>query len=169
VADGNAASVSAFVQHAVRVSLNDVAGWASLLADALVQTGGPLTAGERAWADSVLGKPARRRPGGVSGITFDAGGLLALDRSDRRVIVLVARAAETGAPITVPATALAQAIRDPARRARLARMLRQPATDVVALDALDATQVGRLLPPPEAQTAPTLTSCSVRGGPTRPS
>lgn len=46
----------------------------------------------------------------MAGITFDAGGLIALDRDDRRVLVLVARAAETGARITVPATALAQTI-----------------------------------------------------------
>jgi len=32
----------------------------------------------------------------VSGITLDAGGLIALDRNDRRVIALVARAAERG-------------------------------------------------------------------------
>jgi predicted nucleic acid-binding protein len=79
------------------------------------------------------------------GITFDAGGLIALDRNDRRVIVLAARAAEAGARITVPATALAQAIREPRRQARLARMIRQPTTDVVPLDRVDATSVGRLL------------------------
>jgi hypothetical protein len=59
--------------------------------------------------------------------------------------VLVARAAETGARITVPATALAQAIRLPERQVRLARLVRQPTTDVVALDRVDATSVGRLL------------------------
>jgi hypothetical protein len=79
------------------------------------------------------------------GITFDAGGLVALDRNDRRVIVLAARAAEAGAQITVPATALAQAIRQPGRQARLARLIRQPTTDVVPLDRVDATNVGRLL------------------------
>ena len=79
------------------------------------------------------------------GITFDAGGLIALDRNDRRVIVLAARAAEAGAQITVPATALAQAIRQPGRQARLARLIRQPTTDVVPLDRVDATNVGRLL------------------------
>ena len=73
------------------------------------------------------------------GATLDAGGLIALDRNDRRVIVLVARAAETGARITVPATALAQATRRPERQVRLARLIRQPTTDVVALDRADAT------------------------------
>ena len=79
------------------------------------------------------------------GVTLDAGGLIALDRNDRRVIVLVARAAEVGARITTPATALAQAIRRPERQARLARLIRQPTTDVVPLDRVDATSVGRLL------------------------
>jgi hypothetical protein len=81
----------------------------------------------------------------MPGITFDAGGLIALDRGDRRVLVLVARARETSSTITVPATALAQAIRRPERQARLARLIRQPTTDVVALDRVDATNVGRLL------------------------
>ena len=79
------------------------------------------------------------------GVTFDAGGLIALDRDDRRVIVLLARAAEANGRITVPATALAQAIRRPERQARLVRLIRQPTTDVVALDRVDATHVGRLL------------------------
>ena len=79
------------------------------------------------------------------GITLDAGGLIALDRDDRRVIVLLARAAEAKGRVTVPATALAQAIRRPERQARLARLIRQPTTDVVALERVDATSVGRLL------------------------
>jgi len=81
----------------------------------------------------------------LNGFTFDAGGLIALDRSDRRVLVLLARAAELGARVTVPATALAQAMRHPARQARLARLVRQPTTDLVPLDGADATRVGLLL------------------------
>jgi predicted nucleic acid-binding protein len=81
----------------------------------------------------------------MAGITFDAGGLIALDRNDRRVLVLVARAAETRARVTIPATALAQAIREPQRQARLARLVRQPTTDVVPLDRVHATNIGRLL------------------------
>jgi hypothetical protein len=81
----------------------------------------------------------------MAGVTLDAGGLIAVDRGDRQVIVLLARARETGARITIPATALAQAVRDPARQVRLARLVRQPTTDVVPLDRVDATGVGRLL------------------------
>ena len=47
--------------------------------------------------------------------------------------------------MTVPATALAQAIRRPERQVRLVRLVRQPTTDVVDLDRVDATNVGRLL------------------------
>ena len=81
----------------------------------------------------------------MSGVTLDAGALIALDRGDRKVLVLLARAKETGARITVPATALAQAIRRPRTQVRLARVIRQPTTDVRALDAVDATSVGILL------------------------
>jgi len=81
----------------------------------------------------------------MPGVTLDAGGLIALDRNDRRVVVLLARARETGSHVIVPATALAQAVRQPERQVRLARLIRQPATDVVPLDRVDATNVGRLL------------------------
>ena len=83
--------------------------------------------------------------GVTAGLTLDAGGLIALDRDDRSVIVLLARATEVGARVTVPAGALAQAIRRPERQVRLARLIRQPNTDVIALDRVDATNVGRLL------------------------
>ena len=81
----------------------------------------------------------------MPGVTLDAGGLIALDRNDRRMLVLLARARETGAIVTVPATALAQAIRRPDRQARLTRLIRQPTTDVANLNRVDATNVGRLL------------------------
>ncbi len=81
----------------------------------------------------------------MSGLTFDAGGLIKLDRNDRRVLTLLARASERGMRITIPATALAQALRNPARQARLCRLVRQGTTDLIALDGPEATAVGRLL------------------------
>ena len=81
----------------------------------------------------------------MSGITFDTGGLTAVDRNDRRVLTLLARATERGMRITVPATALAQAIRNPAKQARLCRLIRQASTDLIPLDGPDATAVGLLL------------------------
>lgn len=61
VESGSARSVSGFVQHAVGVALDDVAGWGALLARALETSGGSLTSDERAWADEVLGVPKRGR------------------------------------------------------------------------------------------------------------
>ncbi|MCG8557990.1 MAG: PIN domain nuclease [Proteobacteria bacterium] len=81
----------------------------------------------------------------MKGITFDAGGLIALERNDRRAIALLVRAQEIGARITVPATALAQVVRQPERQARLSRLVRQPLTRVVPLDGADAIHVGILL------------------------
>jgi predicted nucleic acid-binding protein len=81
----------------------------------------------------------------VTTVTLDAGALIALDRDHRQMIALLAHAAEIGARVTVPATALAQAMRAPARQARLSRLVRQPTTDVVPLSTADAISVGVLL------------------------
>jgi Arc/MetJ-type ribon-helix-helix transcriptional regulator len=59
VQSGTASSVSGFVQHAVAVALDDVAGWGAMLADALNRTGGEMSDEERAWADDVLGTKTR--------------------------------------------------------------------------------------------------------------
>jgi hypothetical protein len=48
--------------------------------------------------------------------------------------------------VTIPASSLAQAILRPDHQARLSRLIRQPNTDVVPLDRVDAVNVGRLLP-----------------------
>lgn len=58
---GTALSVSGFVQHAVGVALDDVAGWGAMLADALTDTGGELSRQERGWADEVLGIKERAK------------------------------------------------------------------------------------------------------------
>ena len=61
VESGRAPSVSGFVQHAVSVSLDDIAGWGAMLAEALTQTGGDLSDDERLWADRILGTEKRRK------------------------------------------------------------------------------------------------------------
>jgi Arc/MetJ-type ribon-helix-helix transcriptional regulator len=61
VESGTASSVSGFVQHAVGVALDDVAGWGALLAEALRETGGPLSDDERTWSDQILGVKKRRK------------------------------------------------------------------------------------------------------------
>jgi Arc/MetJ-type ribon-helix-helix transcriptional regulator len=61
VAARRAASVSAFVKHAVGIALHDAAGWREMLEEALRQTGGPLTEKERAWADGILAPQREKR------------------------------------------------------------------------------------------------------------
>lgn len=61
----------------------------------------------------------------MSGIVFDAGGLIAIDKGDRRVLALLARATERRMRVTVPATALAQAIRHPVTQVRDAEDLQR--------------------------------------------
>ena len=58
---GKASSISGFVQHAVGVAIDDLAGWGALLARALQETGGSLSDDERAWADEMLGTRTRKR------------------------------------------------------------------------------------------------------------
>ena len=101
--------------------------------------------GRRAALSAGTEESFQKRQGCLSGITFDAGGLIALDRNDRRVLTLLARATERGMRITIPATALAQAMRNPVRQARLSRLIRQSSTDLMALNGPDATAVGLLL------------------------
>ena len=106
----------------------------------------------------------------MSGIAFDTGGLIALDRNDRRVLTLVVRATERGMRITIPATALAQAIRNPARQARLSRLIRQAGTDIVDLNGPDATAARPVYwRAPGPPTSWMRTWLFVRDGPGRPS
>ncbi len=53
--------MSGFVQHAVAVALDDVAGWGAMLASALKETGGELSKKEMDWADEILGLKNRRK------------------------------------------------------------------------------------------------------------
>jgi predicted nucleic acid-binding protein len=81
----------------------------------------------------------------VNGVVFDAGGLIALERNDRRVFSILDTALEDGDRIIVPATALAQVIRNPARQVRLWRMIQFGKTEVIPLDGSQAQAVGALL------------------------
>jgi predicted nucleic acid-binding protein len=98
--------------------------------------------------EDALGAKARNRAadGRVNGIVFDAGGLIALERNDRRVFAILDTALEDGDRIIVPATALAQVIRNPARQVRLWRMIQFDKTEVISLDGSQAQAVGALLP-----------------------
>ena len=79
------------------------------------------------------------------GVTLDAGALIAVDRGDRRVLAMLALTRQWSGTVTVPATALAQAMRDPVRQVRPIRLVRQTTTKIVDLDRADAISVGRVL------------------------
>ena len=63
----------------------------------------------------------------------------------RQKVSLITRAREHGKRITTPATALAQAIRSPAKQALLSQLIRQVYTDLMHVDGPGATAVGLLL------------------------
>jgi hypothetical protein len=81
----------------------------------------------------------------LTDVVFDTGALIALDRSERGVTVLVAEARRQNLPITDPAACVAQAWRQPSRQARVAAFLRLPNVNIVALDDEEARLVGLLL------------------------
>lgn len=73
-------------------------------------------------------------------VVLDAGALIAIDRADRRVIRLLELAQE----IHVPAGALAQAWRNPARQVRLVRVVSSDGVVIHPLDAASAHAAGQL-------------------------
>lgn len=79
--------------------------------------------------------PKRPRP-----VVLDAGALIAVERADRRVIRLL----ELAQDIHVPAGALAQAWRNPARQVRLVRVVSSDGVAIHPLDAASARAAGQL-------------------------
>lgn len=73
-------------------------------------------------------------------VVLDAGALIAIDRADRRVIRLL----ELAQDVHVPAGALAQAWRNPARQVRLARVVSADGVVIHPLDAASARAAGQL-------------------------
>ncbi|MHB8619530.1 MAG: PIN domain-containing protein [Chloroflexota bacterium] len=73
-------------------------------------------------------------------VVLDAGALIAVDRADRRVIRLLELAQE----VHVPAGALAQAWRNPARQVRLVRVVSSEGVVIHPLDAASARAAGQL-------------------------
>lgn len=73
-------------------------------------------------------------------VVLDAGALIAVDRADRRVIRLL----ELAQDIHVPAGALAQAWRNPARQVRLVRVVSSDGVVIHSLDAASAPATGQL-------------------------
>ncbi|HEX3691878.1 MAG TPA: hypothetical protein VHU13_00925 [Solirubrobacteraceae bacterium] len=82
----------------------------------------------------------------MSGLTLDAGALIALERGSEYMGALLERVLDDeDAVLHVPAGALAQALRNPARQARLMRFLGRRQVRVKSLDAAMAYAVGLML------------------------
>lgn len=82
----------------------------------------------------------------VTGLTLDAGALIAVERGDGNVRALLKRVLEQeGAVVNIPAGALAQALRNPARQARLMRLLGRRQVQVASLDTATAYAAGMML------------------------
>jgi hypothetical protein len=79
-----------------------------------------------------------------AGITLDAGALIALDRGDKRLIALLARALSQRLEFHVPSGAVGQAWRDGRVQATLARFLRSDEVEIVPLDEQLARACGEL-------------------------
>lgn len=73
-------------------------------------------------------------------LVLDAGALIAVERADRRVIRLL----ELAHDIHVPAGALAQAWRNPARQVRLVRVVSSEGVEIHPLDAASARAAGQV-------------------------
>ena len=80
----------------------------------------------------------------MSGLTLDAGALIAFERNDRKLVVLLSRALEAGYSLAVPAGAVGQVWRNGRRQARLARFLSSEEVIVEPLDDQRAREAGQL-------------------------
>lgn len=78
------------------------------------------------------------------GVTLDSGALIAFERSERKVVTLLARARERSESLSVPVGVIGQVWRDGRRQARLARLLGSDAVEIVALDDFGARAAGQL-------------------------
>jgi hypothetical protein len=80
----------------------------------------------------------------VSGLTLDAGALIAFERNERRVVAIVARALEGRIALAVPAGVVGQVWRDGRRQARLVRLLGSEVVEIEPLDDARARAAGQL-------------------------
>jgi len=80
----------------------------------------------------------------MTGFVFDAGALIALERGDRAVVMLLKRLLVLRGQLVVPAGVIGQIWRNGARQARLARLLGSPLSKVEPLDDHRARAAGQL-------------------------
>jgi hypothetical protein len=80
----------------------------------------------------------------MSGVTLDAGALIAFERNQRLVVAMIARAYEQKIRLATPAGVVGQVWRDGRRQARLARLLGSELVEIEALDDRNARAAGQL-------------------------
>jgi hypothetical protein len=80
----------------------------------------------------------------MSGLTLDAGALVAFERNDRSVVAIIARAQERKLRLAVPAGVVGQVWRDGRQQARLARLLGSDLIEIESLDDQRARAAGQL-------------------------
>lgn len=80
----------------------------------------------------------------MSGVTLDAGALIAFERNERAVVAIIARAYEQKIRLATPAGVVGQVWRDGRRQARLARLLGSQLVEIEALDDRRARAAGQL-------------------------
>lgn len=80
----------------------------------------------------------------MSGLTLDAGALIAFERNERTVVAIIARAIAGGMRLAVPAGVVGQVWRDGRKQVRLARLLASRAVEVEVLDDARARAAGQL-------------------------
>ena len=80
----------------------------------------------------------------MSGLTLDAGALIAFDRNDRAVVAMVSRALKRRQRLAVPAGVVGQAWRDGRTQAWLARLLGSGLVEIDVLDDMRARAAGQL-------------------------
>jgi hypothetical protein len=80
----------------------------------------------------------------VSGLTLDAGALIAFERGDRYITTLVRTALEHEVLLVVPAGVVGQVWRDGRKQARIAKLLGSSIVEVEPLDDAAARRAGQL-------------------------
>jgi hypothetical protein len=80
----------------------------------------------------------------MSGLTLDAGALIAFERNDRAIVAIIARAYEQKIRLATAAGVVAQVWRDGRRQARLARLLGSQLIEIESLDDRRARAAGQL-------------------------
>jgi hypothetical protein len=85
------------------------------------------------------------RSGARMGVVVDSGALIGFERRDRRIEILLIEEQTKGGRVFVPAGVVAQVWRNGRFQARVARLLRGRATEVVPFDEEAARAVGYML------------------------